>query len=1235
MDFDKLKITDRKIIVGIDFGTTYSGVAWAESRNPSRRTCITQWPVSSTNREGESSDKVPTKLRYNGSKIEWGFSIPITAPQDEVIEWFKLDLDPSLQAMGQTVTADGGRGGRNVDTLVTDFISQLGDHLLYTLREKLGDSIVSSTPLEFVVTVPAIWSDLAKDKTKKACQKASGLSASQQQVHLVSEPEAAAIYALHGLDPHGLKAGDTIVVVDAGGGTVDLISYTITGLKPVLEVQEAAPGSGALCGSTFLNMRFAKYLRGKLGKEEGFDDEVMAEAMEVFEKKIKRQFALNVSPDETYNIPVAGLANNKALGISRGRFGLKASDLQTIFEPVVLEVIRLVKDQITASNVPVRAILLVGGFGASSYLKERLRIAVDNSIQIMQPPNAWQAIVQGAVLKGLANAASDLAVVRVKNRKARKHYGTEWRARWDDKLHGHLKSKRTWCGLDGCYKVLAMEWFITRGSAVSENEPYFTSFVWTGPVSQGRIRKVKMTIYNDQLPRDAPVARDEDVKVLANVEADVSHIPEHQLGRRQGSDNEWYYELNCKIEAVYLSASTTYTLLYNSPPPNSWKMLRCIRNKASGIWHKRKAETISTPPVPAENYSATDTDTGNGIENNIPSTISTDSENEQQPPQTPRYGPKFFYPHSPVSVPSTALPSRQHDQELVAPEPVIGHSTPDNSGAGSFTPRYVPYTDASPLKNNMFASQRAVYGRINPDIMGGLGDDDDSIWLVDDEETPQEEHHPPTYPDLPSQLEPRSSGSTLLHPSATQPQAPGPAPSPSTQPAFRYQRPSFLDEGEFTSNPLPSTAVDREMVSCQDSTPIFRRGYAPVAASILNLADLGVDSNCNISSDNSRNIELPRKSPKLASPVVASSSPSSTNPYKDIFEQKDNAMTTAYLHRLEQSEGNSADDIRFGQRYQQAADSSDVILTHQRTPRSTVVGDLECIVCADTKHVDAFPRFSVTATCAHPPSTCLDCIQLSIESDLSSKLWTEIRCPECRELLEYADIQRYANQQTFTKYETIALRAAMSEAENFVWCTSGCGSGQIHESGSDHPIVTCLHCNHRSCFQHNVAWHETLSCEEYDQLLADPDNFRSHLELENEKWTEAQRVQLEADRALAQGLIAEDQAEMRRREERNRREREQAQIAAQLARQIAARRQKEEAKSNATLNRTTKPCAGCGWAIEKNRGCSHMTCIKCKHEFCFECGANHRDIMRGDNSIHKKTCRFHPDNLPEMGRESR
>jgi len=100
-----------------------------------------------------------------------------------------------------------------VDTLVTDYMSALGDHLMYTLKEKLGEGVMKTTPLEFIVTVPAIWSELAKDKTRKACQLAKSLSALKATIHLISEPEAAAIYALHGLDPHGLKANDRYLSV--------------------------------------------------------------------------------------------------------------------------------------------------------------------------------------------------------------------------------------------------------------------------------------------------------------------------------------------------------------------------------------------------------------------------------------------------------------------------------------------------------------------------------------------------------------------------------------------------------------------------------------------------------------------------------------------------------------------------------------------------------------------------------------------------------------------------------------------------------------------------------------------------------------------------------------------------------------------------------------------------------------------------------------------------------------
>lgn len=79
----------RKIVVGIDFGTTFSGVAWAQSVRPDRISVVNVWP----NHAGrdEISGKVPTKLSYTGDgNVVWGFQIPPDAPRDDVLEYFKL-----------------------------------------------------------------------------------------------------------------------------------------------------------------------------------------------------------------------------------------------------------------------------------------------------------------------------------------------------------------------------------------------------------------------------------------------------------------------------------------------------------------------------------------------------------------------------------------------------------------------------------------------------------------------------------------------------------------------------------------------------------------------------------------------------------------------------------------------------------------------------------------------------------------------------------------------------------------------------------------------------------------------------------------------------------------------------------------------------------------------------------------------------------------------------------------
>lgn len=119
---------------------------------------------------------------------------------------------------------------------------------------------------------------------------------------------------------------------------------------------------------------------------------------------------------------------------------MKPSDLKEIFDPIVGQIISLVWGQIVATKVKVKAVLLVGGFGQSNYLKEQIRGAMikrSKKIEVLQPPDAWTAVVRGAVMKGLANCDDKLARVQIGPRAARKHYGVKFNTTYDEALHAN------------------------------------------------------------------------------------------------------------------------------------------------------------------------------------------------------------------------------------------------------------------------------------------------------------------------------------------------------------------------------------------------------------------------------------------------------------------------------------------------------------------------------------------------------------------------------------------------------------------------------------------------------------------------------------------------------------------------------------------------------------------------------------------------------------------------------
>ncbi|KAF2736589.1 hypothetical protein EJ04DRAFT_432509 [Polyplosphaeria fusca] len=225
-----------------------------------------------------------------------------------------------------------------------------------------------------------------------------------------------------------------------------------------------------------------------------------------------------------------------------------------------------------------------------------------------------------------------------------------------------------------------------------------------------------------------------------------------------------------------------------------------------------------------------------------------------------------------------------------------------------------------------------------------------------------------------------------------------------------------------------------------------------------------------------------------------------------------------------------------------------------------------CEVCKDAKQLSKFPSRATTSSCAHGRNTCTECIQRWIETCMDSKGWDHCVCPECVESLEYDDVKALATNEVFAKYDSLSTRAALSTIPNFRWCQSPiCPSGQIHDgTPMTNPVFTCMTCGHTYCLRHPTsAFHFGESCEQYDARLA-------------------------GTPTAAQKVLKEKEGEM-------------------YVRAIGKR----------------CPNAMCGWWIIKTEGCDHMTCWKCRFEFCWECSSNFGVIRKKGTKYHRINCRYY------------
>ncbi|KAK7921142.1 hypothetical protein PG985_009164 [Apiospora marii] len=572
-------VSDR-LIVGVDFGTTFSGVAAVYASTPDDIEIIKTWPGGN----GITSDKVPTELSYDipptapvgtSPNIKWGFQFK---PEDPRLRCIKLFLDRSQKlpfyVSPQETATQLRKFNKNVVDAVSDYLTQVYEHTMDTLTRRYGESFMASTKVDWFLTCPAVWSDAAKNTTLQAAERAG--MGSQEDIQMISEPEAAAVYTLKAIQPNHLNVGDNFIVCDAGGGTVDLIAYKIISLKP-LRVEESAVGTGGLCGSAFLNYRFEEHVKGRLGVSR-FDEMKLKKnktwqmGLRYFEESVKRNF--NADEDQEVNVPFPGLPDDEEVGLDCGFLVISAAQIKEIFEPVVKEVCDLVQGQVDTVRTKggiVSGIVLVGGFGQSDYLYRRLKshftsaapppyterpthssgnaITESGSIEVMQPLYAWTAVVRGAVLRGLEGNM-------VISRKARNHYGTSYATVYDEDKHS--VSERYWSPLWERWMVSdRMQWHIAKGEAISPLSPI--AFHYTRNFRPGQ----SLVVTDDLIACEAdepPAAYNRELAHVCTLTTDLSAVPRSLFTRLTTTRGVEFDNLDFTLEMIVDSAGLGFEL---------------------------------------------------------------------------------------------------------------------------------------------------------------------------------------------------------------------------------------------------------------------------------------------------------------------------------------------------------------------------------------------------------------------------------------------------------------------------------------------------------------------------------------------------------------------------------------------------------------------------------------------------------------------------------------------------
>jgi hypothetical protein len=416
--------------VGFDIGTTHSGFAYAKGSHLQQMRVCYDYPYAQSKKPYCKAltalyykQAVPSKPQEGPDTILncafWGHLAQLNylANEDKAqptyyVPNFKLLLpialnNHPLEALPPPLT---------MDSILADYLKHIGELALAAIKTHEDEGSFSRDSVQWCMTVPSTWDNDAKQRMKE-CMVEAGLVSGEGgmgSIKVVLKSEAASFHCHRPLQFFlSLDVKDKIMVVDIRGWTVDIVVQEVMGSGDDFKVRELTESSSGLCGGTFVDDSFMRYLFKMIGCLESYlllDDPSYMTLLNRWEE-IKRDFGHAIK-DSYYMITLPEKLAQEweiherkrgyPMQYSYDKIKLTQKDLESIFKPVVDGILGLIAPQLVRVQ-DIKVMFVVGGFAGSPYLFQAIRGCFSQEIQhIYCPFDPGSAIMQGAIALALA-----------------------------------------------------------------------------------------------------------------------------------------------------------------------------------------------------------------------------------------------------------------------------------------------------------------------------------------------------------------------------------------------------------------------------------------------------------------------------------------------------------------------------------------------------------------------------------------------------------------------------------------------------------------------------------------------------------------------------------------------------------------------------------------------------------------------------------------------------------------